>query len=1312
MKKYLAILLTAALLLCAAPLVGFTAIDWPEINFGNLFPSAEAAEIVDSGTCGEVDEEKELDGSQVTWTLDSDGLLTISGSGKIVDYGIFGDSPRFNDTSIKTIVIQSGITSIGRYVFSGCTNLTNVTIPDSVMSVGDSAFSGCTGLTSVTIPDSVTNIGISAFEDCSGLTSVTISNSVTTIEYAVFSGCTDLTSVTIPDSVTSIGRYAFYGCTGLASVIIPDSVMIIEDDAFAGCTKLMSVTIPDSVTSIGGSAFYNCAGLTSVTIGNSVTNIGRYAFFGCNNLTSVTIPDGVTSIGESVFFGCTELKEISVGSNNTVYYSKNNCVIEKDTQTLVLGCRSSEIPTDGSVTGIGSYAFAGCVGLTNVTIPDSVLFISSYAFYKCTSLTDVIIPDCVTSINSGTFYGCTSLASVTIPDGVKTIQYGAFKDCVSLTVVTIPHNVSSIGEEAFFGCAGLKEFRVDPENENCCAVDGVLYNKEITELLYYPMGKSGDSFTVPSSVRTIQSNAFSSDMKLKKLTIPTSVTEIHIESDCFDEIVYSGTREQWNEIEKDVFYTFGYNLVCADNPIKSVSVTCPVKLYKKDDQKRFYLPVNMLALSVEYKNGETEAFRYNTAVNDGLYFKDYSYDDWDVGTHRITAYYNGVKTFVDFEVVPYQKEDYPTIPIKEQTKTCQWSSYDINFGKADGHLKGSVQFDDITYLFFGSGNDAPISTIIKVDSANKQTEVFSVKDFLETITGETISINYYFVRFEYDSYEDTEKTVRFDFFCRIYDKGTYDPVLYSLTTTDGVNFTQEKSKDNDSVYYTSVEGTSRYEFVNDYYFDTLSPRYSKDKITWTEIELPACSGRLPDLKKLTEDGERYIDDFGEYYHYYSFGAGVLINRCFGQCYGGWSDFGRPFLDANLGLYYTEDFITFTSIDEIPLYEAISVVETKEKDPLVFIKTFVTNQIDGHWTDAKVFSVTIDADNIKTKLLCESPYENTYDMGNLFVISEKNNFLLYYMMDQIYFFSVETENGGTFTPKWLPFYMNQWNSVHKSDDTFDVTALLVDRKELYATDSSFADLLHIPLPQEILDANPLSIIIIGNQFVILCENKLFFCDREILRESKNFLPGDVDCNGKVESADARLALRASVGLEKDIVTGTIAFQAADMDGDGNVTSADARKILRISVGLENASPEHNWSAWTNSDETSHMRVCADDPSHVETAEHVWDKETVTKEATVTEEGVKTFTCSVCGAEKTEAIPKLPPEQPEQLLGDVDGNGKVESGDARLALRASVKLEDYAEGTAPFLAADYDKNNRIESADARAILRVSVSLDPFA
>ena len=354
-----------------------------------------------------------------------------------------------NCTGLSSITIPDSVTSISAYAFSGCTGLTSVTIPDSVTSIDSYAFSGCTGLTSITIPDSVTSIGNDAFSGTAwynnqpdGLvyagkvaytykgtmpsnTSIVLKEGTLGITGYAFYGCTGLTSITIPGSVTIIGFWAFNGCKGLTSIyytgdvaswcgisglnelmsssrtlyiggkkvkgdlIIPNGVTSIGDYAFYGCKGLTSITIPDSVTSIGGSAFSGCTGLTSITIPDSVTSIGNYAFHDCTGLTSVTIGKGVTSIGQSAFEACTGLTSITVAKGNTKYHSAENCLIETESKTLIVGCKNSIIPTDGSVTSIGWGAFAGCTGLTSITISGSVTSIGDWAFNGCTGLTSI-----------------------------------------------------------------------------------------------------------------------------------------------------------------------------------------------------------------------------------------------------------------------------------------------------------------------------------------------------------------------------------------------------------------------------------------------------------------------------------------------------------------------------------------------------------------------------------------------------------------------------------------------------------------------------------------------------------------------------------------------------------------------------------------------------------------------------------------------------------------------------------------------------------------------------------------------------------
>ena len=256
-----------------------------------------AADIVASGYCG-----GEGDGKNLTWTLDSEGTLTISGNGKMADYDYHGGP--WASTKVKSVSIKSGVTCIGDRAFDDCWNLTGVTLPNSVTSIGGSAFSGCSSLTSVTIPNSVMSIGEWAFSYCRSLTSVTISNSVTSIGAGAFDNCSSVTSVTIPNSVTSIGNYAFRECSSLTSITIPSSVTSIGNYAFRECSSLTSITIPSSVTSIGESAFERCGSLTSITIPKGVSSIGNYAFKNCSKLESAYFHGNAPDIWPSTFSGC------------------------------------------------------------------------------------------------------------------------------------------------------------------------------------------------------------------------------------------------------------------------------------------------------------------------------------------------------------------------------------------------------------------------------------------------------------------------------------------------------------------------------------------------------------------------------------------------------------------------------------------------------------------------------------------------------------------------------------------------------------------------------------------------------------------------------------------------------------------------------------------------------------------------------------------------------------------------------------------------------------------------------------------------
>ena len=512
--------------------------------------------------------------AEIMWELSDDGTLTISGIGDMET------SPWYSQReSIKNVIINNGVTSIGNNTFRDCANLKSIIIPNSVTSIGDWSFYGCYALTSIYIPNSVTSIGRNAFQVCLGLNSITIPNSVTSIGVAAFLGCSALTSIIVEkgnktydnrnDCNAIIETKSNTLIAGSKNTVIPNSVTRIGDAAFGGCSDLTSITIPNSVRSIGNSAFSGCSALTSITIPHSVIYIGSYAFRDCSALTSITIPNSVTSIGDRAFNNCSCLTSVIAEKGNKKFDSRNDCnaIIETESNTLIIGCNSTIIPN--TVTSIGGEAFCGCSGLTSITIPNSVTSIGYRAFYGCSALTSIIIPNSVTNIEEYAFCSCSALTSIIISNSVTSIGHKAFADYSHLTSIIvekgnktydsrndcnaiietesntlivgcnstiIPNSVMNIGNSAFYGCSALTSITIPNSVMNignsafygCSALTSITIPNSVTNIREYAFYQCSNltSVTIPNSVTNIGNDAFYGCSALTSITIPNSVTNI------------------------------------------------------------------------------------------------------------------------------------------------------------------------------------------------------------------------------------------------------------------------------------------------------------------------------------------------------------------------------------------------------------------------------------------------------------------------------------------------------------------------------------------------------------------------------------------------------------------------------------------------------------------------------------------------------------------------------------------------------------------------------------------------------------------
>ncbi|MDD8043887.1 MAG: leucine-rich repeat domain-containing protein [Verrucomicrobiota bacterium] len=401
-----------------------------------------------------------------------------------------------------------------------------------------------------------------------------------------FYGRRDLVQVTIGGNVESIGQEAFYQCVSLGSVVWTDELESIGDRAFLGCTSLGSVTIGPGLTSIGSQAFAGCTALRSIEVSDlnpnysslngvlfdkdqtmliqysggdagayvipdSVREVGDWAFRGFSGLTSVTIPEGVAGIGESAFSLCPNLTRIDVSELNSAFSSVDGVLFSNDQSVLILypgrGTGAYSVPEGTTV--IGDDAFYGCTGLTRVEIPVGVTHIGENAFLNCTGLTSMEFPSSLTMIGWLAFRGCINLSSVTFPESLTLIDGYAFSGCEKLAGVTLPAGLVSIGHEAFGGCHGLTSITlpesvgiawgafnncsnlsrldVSPLNPDLTSIDGVVYDKSLSQLRSFPCGYAG-SFSIPDHVTMVSGQAFKNCPKLTGLTIGENIDDFQL----------------------------------------------------------------------------------------------------------------------------------------------------------------------------------------------------------------------------------------------------------------------------------------------------------------------------------------------------------------------------------------------------------------------------------------------------------------------------------------------------------------------------------------------------------------------------------------------------------------------------------------------------------------------------------------------------------------------------------------------------------------------------------------------------------------
>ncbi len=442
-------------------------------------------------------------------------------------------SAAFNECyGLTSVTFPAGVTGLCEGAFLRCDGLSAVRLPDGLISIGDSAFSHCTGLMDVSIPDSVTYIGYGAFEDSGIYNAFNFDGNVFYIDNALIRASENLSGeYAIKEGTTAIAEAAFANARELTDVVVPNSIKVIARRTFDECVSLRKVVLSDGLKVIGDRAFFNCCKLTDLTIPSSVTEIGTVAFYS-TALERVDLPQNLTVISHGLFEN-SSLKEINIPE---------------------------------TVTYIGFEAFAGS-GLKSVYIPASVEKIEDSAFGDCNSLEKITVsPENrnYASDGSGALFtkdmrtlimlpDGTKITEYTIPDGVYTVYPWAINGRVE--VVNVPASVDEC-RNAFRGNR-LTAVNVDPANKQYASDEyGVLYNKEMTELLCYPKGSPRDRYRVPDGVTAISDYSIT-NTALNVISLPASLVDsppFSIYDNGIDLIYFRGNKDQWENIKNEWDY--------------------------------------------------------------------------------------------------------------------------------------------------------------------------------------------------------------------------------------------------------------------------------------------------------------------------------------------------------------------------------------------------------------------------------------------------------------------------------------------------------------------------------------------------------------------------------------------------------------------------------------------------------------------------------------------------------------------------------------------------------------------------------------
>ena len=494
-------------------------------KFGDEY-MGDVFEIAGSQAADKSLENITIDEKNLYWTS-VDGMLYSKDLSEIV----------FCPRGRKTAKVLDSVTTIGRYAFFMCFNLTKVELPAGLKTVSEQAFHYCEALVDCVLPAGLERVENSGFFGCEEWTGVDdIPSSVTFIGEYAFAECKG-TKLVIPEGNTSIGKFAFYGYEEtLREIVLPSTLRTLGDSVFSYAKNVKEIVIPEGVTSIGDQCFGISNSLESLILPSTLKSIGEEAFkLGQgteNKLSEVYIPSSVTSIASNAFSGRDGIKIIADNAFTAAakFASDNGYKLElRDSDAdfeIVDGVlkgyhgTSTDIVIPSTVTEIGEGVFVTEEGeegveISKVTIPSSVVRIGKDAFNGCELTSVVFEGENLAEIGESAFAYCTKLPEITLPEGLKVIGKAAFQGTSAIKSINIPASVESIGESAFNTCSELTEVNFADDNKSKL--------KTIGKKAFYQCVRLG-TLDIPEGVTTIGDQAFRTSAGLKHVYLPSTLT--------------------------------------------------------------------------------------------------------------------------------------------------------------------------------------------------------------------------------------------------------------------------------------------------------------------------------------------------------------------------------------------------------------------------------------------------------------------------------------------------------------------------------------------------------------------------------------------------------------------------------------------------------------------------------------------------------------------------------------------------------------------------------------------------------------------